>query len=101
MDADISQHQQEIEIAPIKSFFTYEGHDRDDDFEFIAGWAQDRAFKTPEDMHLEMSLIEDRLGTAHISEDRITRFKNYVKARARLDSAWKEIKSMERNGRSI
>lgn len=97
-EPEVSLHQQEIELSPVKSYFGYEGKDRDDDFEFIAGWAQERGFKTPEDMHVEMRQIEQRLGTGHISEDRINRFKNYVKARARLDSAWKEIMSMEQHG---
>jgi len=95
---DITMHEQEVEISPVKKYFDYEGRDRDDDFEFIAGWAQERGFKTPDDMYLELKQIEQRLGTANISEDRITKIKNYIKARARLDGAWKEIMSMEKYG---
>lgn len=96
MEPDISLHQQEIEISPVKQFFGYEGKDRDDDFEFIAGWGQSQEFDSPEDFHLALKKIEQRLGTSHISEDRITRIKNYIKANARLEDAWKEIMSMER-----
>jgi uncharacterized membrane-anchored protein YjiN (DUF445 family) len=83
-------------LTPIKKYFDYQGHDRDEDFEFMAGWAEERQFKTPEDMYIELKNIEQRLGTANISEDRINKIKNYIKARARMDLAWKEMMSMER-----
>jgi len=95
---DLTMHNQEAQISPIKKYFEYESHDRDDDFEFIAGWAEDREFKTSDDMYLELRQIEQRLGSPSISEDRITKIKNYIKARARLDGAWKEIMSMEKYG---
>ena len=95
-DATPDRSPQEADLTPIKKYFDHEGHNRDDDFEFIAGWVEERQFKTPEDMYLELRNIEQRLGRNDISEDRIIRIKNYIKARARLDSSWKEIMSMER-----
>lgn len=96
MDGDISLHNQEVDRHPVKEYFNYEGRDRDDDFDFLAGWAQDQGFKSPEDMKIELKKIEQRLGTSYVGEDRITRVKNYLNKKAKLDSYWKEIVSMER-----
>lgn len=95
--SDISIHQEEIDRYPVKQYFNYEGRDRDDDFDFFVGWSQDTGIKTPEDMHLELKKIEQRLGDVYVGEDRITRIKNYLIKKAKLDSAWKDIISMERN----
>lgn len=96
MDGDISQHQEEIDRFPVKEYFNYEARDRDDDFDFFVGWAQDKGFKSTADMKVELAKIEQRLGGAYVGEDRITRIKNYLIKQEKLTDSWKEIQSMER-----
>jgi predicted transcriptional regulator YdeE len=93
---DISEHDSEIARFPVKQYFNYEKNDRDDDFDFFAGWAIDEGMKTPEDMKLKLKEIELRLGTTYLDEDRITRIKNYLVSQAKLKDAIKNVMSQER-----